>query len=333
MICSNNSGQDITNRYNISELKKLLDTQGNPSNQALAIEYVKMGFMVFPSDVNKNPIVDHSLDFVHGFKDATDDLKLIVKTWHRYPNAGIGLALPEDLIVIDCDILKDDQRKPILHNGMPDMIGLKSFQNLIIDLKFSDSDLDTLSVVTQSGGRHFYYRLPRGAVSFNKNHALKGLDIKGYGGYVILPNSTGKYGNYEFLNLTAIREIPESLLNWVMKFKSSDNTETKMPDPQDVDDSQIIDFVNEILPAWDKGIAQHRGNELRLAIAGTLYHYGWPESKADQVMKLIIAKSEVKGISDKNAVHYTYMNGNAGKSVYGFSTLKQLITEIEEVNK
>ena len=100
-----------------------------------------------------------------------------------------------------------------------------------------------------------------------------------------------------------------------------------------VNDSQIIDFVNEILPAWDKGIAQHRGNELRLAIAGTLYHYGWPESKADQVMKLIIAKSEVKGISDKNAVHYTYMNGNAGKSVYGFSTLKQLITEIEEVNK
>ena len=40
-----------------------------------------------------------------------------------------------------------------------------------------------------------------------------------------------------------------------------------------VDDSQIIDFVSEILPAWNRGIAQHRGNELRLAIAGTLYHY------------------------------------------------------------
>ena len=100
-----------------------------------------------------------------------------------------------------------------------------------------------------------------------------------------------------------------------------------------VDDSQIIDFVSEILPAWNRGIAQHRGNELRLAIAGTLYHYGWPESKAEQVMKLLIAKSEMTGISDKNCVHYTYMNGNAGKPVYGFSTLKQLITEIEEVIK
>ncbi len=333
MIKSNNSAQNITNRYSISELKKFLNTQGNPSKQALAIEYVKMGFKVFPCDINKNPIVDHSLGFIHGFKDAINDLKLIVKTWHKYPNAGIGLALPEDLMAIDCDILKDSEHRPILKNGKPDPIGLKSFQNLIIDLKFSDSDLDTLSVVTQSGGRHFYYKLPRGAISFNKNHVLEGLDVKGYGGYVILPNSTGKYGNYEFLNLTEIREIPESLLNWILKFKSSENTETVMPDVHDVDDSQIIDFVNEILPAWNKGIAQHRGNELRLAIAGTLYHFGWPESKADKVMKLIIAKSEVKGISDKNAVRYTYQNGDAGKPVIGFGKLKQLITEIEEVNK
>lgn len=333
MISSNNSSPNITNGYSITELKKFLKTHENPSKQALAIEYARMGFRVFPCDVNKNPISDHSLSFIHGFKDATDDLKLTVKTWHRYPNAGIGLALPEDVIVIDCDIRKDGEHKPILKNGMPDMIGLKSFQNLIIDLKFSDSDLDTLSVVTQSGGRHFYYQMPQGTISFNKPHVLEGLDIKGYGGYVILPNSAGKYGNYKFLNLTEIREIPESLLNWVMKFKRSENTETKIPDPQDVNDSQIIDFTMEILPAWNSAVKKHVANEMRLAIAGTLYHYGWPESKADQVMKLLIARSEVKGLSDKNAVHYTYTNGNAGKPVYGFSTLKQLITEIEEVLK
>ena len=76
-------------------------------------------------------------------------------------------------------------------------------------------------------------------------------------------------------------------------------------------------------------IKMHMGNDLRLAIAGTLFHYGWSETKADQVIKQIIAKSEVQGLSDKNAAHYTYSRGNAGKSVYGFNTLKNLIEKIE----
>ena len=57
------------------------------------------------------------------------------------------------------------------------------------------------------------------------------------------------------------------------------------------------------------------------------------EAKEDQVLKLIIAKSEIKGLSDKNAVHYTYLNGNAGKAVYGFSTLKRLAEAIEGVQQ
>ena len=145
--------------------------------------------------------------------------------------------------------------------------------------------------------------------------------------------SQGQYGRYEFLNLTEIRDIPESLLKWVMQFKSSGPREIKIPEAQDVNDSRVLNFVNEIIPVWNKAIRMHMGNELRLAIAGTLFHYGWPEQQADRVMKLLIKKSEIKGISDKNAVHYTYLNGNAGKAVYGFNTLRNLIEEIEGADK
>ena len=321
-------------QMNIAEgLKTLINSQEKPTQQALAIEYAKMGCSILPCSIEKNPIVDFPLGFVNGFKDATRDPKLIAKTWHKYKDAGIGLALPEDLMVIDCDVLKDADKKPILQDGKPDIIGLKSFQSLILELNFKDSDLDTLSVRTQSDGRHFYYRMPEGIPSFNHTHALEGLDLKGYGGYVLLPESPGQYGKYEFLNLTEIRDIPESLLKWVMQFRDSGPREIKIPEAQDVNDSQILEFVNEIMPVWNQAIKKHMGNELRLAIAGTLFHFGWHETKADEALKLIIAKSEIKGLSDKNAVHYTYSNGNAGKAVYGFNTLKNLIEGIEGADK
>ena len=322
----------ISNSYNLSRLKTLTKSQEKPTQQALALEYAMIGFSIFPCDVNKAPIVYRDLGFVHGFKNGTKHPKLIAKAWHKYPSAGIGLALPDNLIVIDCDVVKDAEKKPILKDGRPDIIGLKSLQNLILKLDFRDSELDTLTVTTQSGGRHVYYKMPEGIPSFNHTHALEGLDLKGYGGYVLLPESPGQFGKYEFLNLTEIREIPEPLLKWILQLKGSAPGEPKIPEAQDVDDSQILDFVKEIMPVWNQAIKKHMGNELRLAIAGTLYHSGWPESKADQVMRLIIARSEDRNISDKKSVTYTYSNGRAGKPVYGFTKLKEIVEEIEGVN-
>ncbi len=323
----------VSKKYNPTKLKSFINSEEKPTLQALALEYASMDFSIFPCNIDKTPIVDPALGFSHGLKNATRDLTLIAKAWHKYPCAAIGFALPEELLVIDCDVEKDAEKKPILMDGSPVEIGLKSLQNRLLELDFTDSDLDTLSVRTQSGGRHFYYKMPEGIPSFNHTHALEGLDLKGYGGYVLLPESPGQYGKYEFLNLAEIRDIPESLLKWISQFRGSGPKEIQIPDAQSVNDSQIADFVNEILPAWNSAVRKHMGNEFRLAIAGTLFHYGWPEEKAEQVLKLIIQKSEIQGLSDKNAVHYTYQNGYAGKAIYGFSTLKRLIHEIEGVSK
>jgi hypothetical protein len=319
----------VSEKYILTGLKTLINSTEKPTLQALALEYAMIGFSIFPCNIDKTPIVDPALDLRHGFRDATRDPKLIAKAWHKYPRAGIGLALPENIIVFDCDVLKDTEKKPILMDGRPDIIGLKSLQNLILELNFKDSDLDTLSIKTQSGGRHIYYRMPEGIPSFNHTHALEGLDLKGLGGYVILPNSPGQFGTYEFLNFAGIRDIPESLLKWIQQFRDSTPGEPKIPEAQDVNDSRISDFVNEIMPAWNSAVRKHLGNEFRLAIAGTLFHYGWPEEKADQVMKLIIQKSEIQGLSDKNVIRYTYANGRTGRTLYGFRKLKGIIEEIE----
>ena len=162
----------VSEKYNPTKLKSLINSQEKPTQQALALEYAMIGFSIFPCNIDKSPVVDPALGFSHGLKNATRDLKLIAKAWHKYKDAGIGLALPDNLIVFDCDILKDVEKKPVLKDGKPDTVGLKSFQNLIFKLNFMDSDLDTLSVKTQSGGRHIYYKMPQGISSFNHTHAL-----------------------------------------------------------------------------------------------------------------------------------------------------------------
>ncbi len=312
---------DISKKYSCQGLISLMKLADKPTQQALALEYAKLGFPVFPCDSNKAPIVDHALGFIHGFKDATTDLKLIARTWHKYPNAAIGLAIPEDLIIIDCDVKKNAEGSPVLTDGHPDIIGLRSFQRLIIELGFMDADLNTLSARTQSGGRHFYYRMPEGTPSFNHTHALEDLDLKGYGGYVILPNSPGQYGRYEFLNLTEIRTIPEGLLNWVFQFKGAKTEFRKLPTGTGKVDREEI--VRILTPYWAKG--DGRRNDLTMAIAGFIARSGGTEEDATFVISEL-ARLTGKGHDHISGAKYAFRREGPLK---GFRTLEQLMEVLQ----
>ncbi len=321
-------GVSLEVKYNnITNLINLVNSLGRPSYSAFAIAYVRIGWSVFPCDVTKAPIVDSELNFVHGFQSATGDVKLTAKAWHKYKDAGIGLALPEGLIVFDCDVLKDADKKPILKDGKPDMIGLRSFQKLILELNFTDSDLDTLSVITQSGGRHIYYKMPDGIPSFNCTHALEGLDIKGFGGYVLLPNSPGQYGKYEFLKLTEIRDIPESLLKWILQFKDSGTREIKIPDSQDITDEQVKELISELGPVWIK--ASGKRWKLGKAISGALYREGWSLERADFVMQRLCDMIP-NGREHRQIAKWVYAKMKDGNyKIEGYTTMKALIDKLE----
>ncbi len=295
---------------------------------ACAIKYVNLGMPIFPLD-GKVPIKDLGLGFTNGFRSATTDLKKVAKTWWKYPNAGIGYAIPPDIQIFDLDVAKDPDGNRILLEGRPVHTGVKSFQNLILDLNLADEALGTLITKTQSDGCHIWYRMPPGISSFNRTSVMDGLDLKGCGGYVVLPLSPGKYGHYEFMNRAPVRMIPDALLNWILQLKKENSGASITPVSQDVDDPRVLEFANEIMEAWNAAIRQHRGNEMRLAIVGTLFHYGWPQGQAEKAMRLIIGKSDVKGLSDREAVRYTYNRGAAGLPVSGFSTLKKIIEELE----
>lgn len=145
-----------------------------------ALEYAELVMPVFPvkscdmsaqseGSRGKEPLTPH------GHKDATTDPAKIREYWTSHPNANIGYAVPEGVIVLDVD---GNQ-------------GIESLKEHGLDIP------KTLTVETgRENGRHYYFR----GHGRCRNGVLPGVDIKSNGGYVILPPSKHRTGRtYEFV--------------------------------------------------------------------------------------------------------------------------------------
>jgi hypothetical protein len=125
-----------------------------------ALDWASRGFRVFPLRVGgKAPMDDKWPDL------ATADPDRIRSRWgDRRFNVGV---LTDGMIVVDADEKNNKQ-------------GMESFFSL-------DLPIETLTVLTPSKGRHFYYKGP------NKNNSSEkiapGIDIRSFHGYVIAPGS------------------------------------------------------------------------------------------------------------------------------------------------
>ena len=123
-----------------------------------ALAYAAMGWPVFPVGEDKQPLT------AHGFKAASRESRLIYEWWRRHPDAGIGLAIPEGLLVLDVDPRNGGVRP----EGLP----------------------DTKESATRSGGQHLYFSVPPD-LAF-RGQLQQGVDVKAPGkGYVILPPTPG----------------------------------------------------------------------------------------------------------------------------------------------
>lgn len=78
---------------------------------------------------------------------------------------------------------------------------------------------DTLKAETSGGGLHLYYRLEPGTTMSSRNRVLHNVDIKGDGGYVVVPPAVGR----RWLNWVAREgsaEVPSAeLLTWAREIK------------------------------------------------------------------------------------------------------------------
>ena len=161
---------------------------------------VKFGSRVpiFPVKADKTPHTER------GYLDATKDHWRINAWWNSYPEANP--AMPTGPVsgvwVLDVDAggwgFGTLEALEAEHGPLP----------------------ETYAVKTGRGGMHLYFRYPENAEIRNSAGKLgPGLDVRGAGGYVLLPGSTTE-GTYEVLERREIAEAPAWLIELVSKPKA-----------------------------------------------------------------------------------------------------------------
>jgi hypothetical protein len=167
-----------------------LDSKGAERSERLrkALEYGACGWPVFPCvPCGKEPLTRH------GHLDATTDRSRITAWWNRWPDANIGIPT--------------GGRSGILALDVDQPVGLYAFEAEHGELTATRKHL------TGSGGMHYLYRYPEGCGIRNSAGKLApGVDVRGEGGYVIVPPSATTRV-YEVLDALPPAEPPAALMD------------------------------------------------------------------------------------------------------------------------
>lgn len=180
--------------------------QVQPSVLDAALMYAKRGWKVFPVR-GKLPLVPH------WDKDGTTDETQIRKWFEEpdwefespeqphYEQVGIGLITGNGLVVLDIDT-KAGNLEDIL-STLAGMTEAKEFSAPVVR--------------TGGGGLHFYFATDKSLR--NRTGVVRGVDVRGDGGYVVAPPSLHTSGNrYEWMDLP----IPDILPVWPFDFHKNE---------------------------------------------------------------------------------------------------------------
>src|SRR4051812_4726114 len=145
-----------------------------PKMLAAALDHAGRGVPVFPVKSigkKKKPLTPD------GFKNATTNPTIITAWWRQWPEAMIGAptGAASGLVLFDIDI---DQDEGI--DGEASLAALIEREGLLPD---------TVLAATPRGGRHFYFQHPGRKIKNSANSVGRGLDIRGDGGFAVLPPS------------------------------------------------------------------------------------------------------------------------------------------------
>ena len=192
-----------------------------------ALGYARRGLSVFPCvPGQKVPATKH------GFKDATLNPQTIESWWRSWGECNIGVATGEIsvILVLDIDTKKKDGEKELRQ------------------LEAQHGELPaTVESVTPGGGRHIFFRWPGWPVKCSQGEFAAGIDVRGDGGYAILPPSIHPTGRRYFWSVDAANAFVDAP-QWVLdrlKATAAAAPTAGSPTPVDAWRRLVADGVDE----------------------------------------------------------------------------------------
>lgn len=148
-----------------------------------ALEYAAHGWPVFPCHPKtKRPLTAAGEGGTGGLHLATTAEVTIRAWWTKWPLAMIGVptGAPIGAIVVDIDAGIDSKTGEVFEAAA-------IIANL--EAKIGTSLPPTWTVETPRGGRHLYFTLPPVVAVGNRAGLIERVDMRGTGGYVVVPPS------------------------------------------------------------------------------------------------------------------------------------------------
>jgi hypothetical protein len=184
-----------------------------------ALDYARRGWPVFPCNpATKRPYTKH------GFKDAACDEEQIRRWWKQWPHAMIGVPTGT---TIGAFALDPDR---------PEKLGEPDGEAALQELERQYGKLPpTHTHITPGGRRHLLFAIPEGLQVTNSKGSLPpGIDVRGDGGYIIVPPSMRQdsraYEIEEPLDYFHFAPPPDWLVSMIstprMDHKAANQTET-----------------------------------------------------------------------------------------------------------
>ncbi len=139
----------------------------------------------------------------HGYKDASADPECLRRWWSQWPEANVGIptGVRSGFVVFDIDV----------KNGRDGFATLAELEHDLGELP------PTTTARTPNGGEHRYFRAPLDGSARSSSGKLAGedapgFDVRGEGGYVLVPPSVVGGVPYRWTSRDAPQELPERWL-------------------------------------------------------------------------------------------------------------------------
>lgn len=216
---------------------------------------------------------------MHGYRDATTDPEAIRRWWRMWPDANLGIATGNGLVVVDVD---------------PRSSGYESLERL----EAEHGEIVTLTVRTGGGGVHLYLR-SRGDLP-NRTIA-PGVEVKSKGLLVIAPPSLHAEGaRYGWVNPgEAMRVVPDWAVDLIVPRRPPNR---RVHDPVDAGTPARRKYVevairNECIDLAHT-MEDNRNNRLNEAAFSLARFVATGEANPDKLVEALTLAASHAGLSD-----------------------------------
>lgn len=252
-----------------------------------ALQYEKYGWSVIPVGPTKTPLVPWK---EHQTTRATPEQ---IIAWHKkYPDMGIGVVTGKisGIAVVDIESGGDVTSYP-----------------------------DTVVAATGGGGFHLYFRYPEGAEVGNAVRVRELTDVRGEGGYVVVPPSIHRSGNrYGWVfapENRALADFPADVLEEMNNMHANAPTVTS---GQKIPVGQRNDTATRFIGRMLRHLPADLWESVAWPAAKHLNHTGFAQPLPEHEMRSVFDSISAREGGQRP--------GNGGRVIYSGETLEELFT-------